>query len=317
MDFLNYHHLRYFWAVAKEGGLTKAALKLRISQPTICAQVQALERALGEKLLRRSGRHLALTETGRQVFSYAEEIFSLGEDLLNSVKARPTARPLRVQVGIVDSLPKLVSYDIIKPVFHLPQAIQVACYEAKAMDLLAQLAAYRLDIVLADEPAPGSANLKAFNHFLGECGISFCAEARLAARLRRGFPRSLHEAPVLLPGAESALRRSLEKWFQDNNVRPRLVAEFDDAALMKVAAADGYGFFPLPSVVASEAIARYGVRLVGTTQSCTQRFYVISAERRLTHPAVVTITARAQESLFGSRPSFRRQTREPGPARSL
>jgi LysR family transcriptional activator of nhaA len=299
MEYLNYHHLRYFWAVAKEGGLTKAAQKLRISQPTICAQVQSLERMLGEKLFRRSGRHLALTETGRQVFSYAEEIFSLGEDLLNSIKARPTTRPLRVQVGIVDSLPKLVSYDIIKPVFHLPQAIQVACYEAKVMDLLAQLAAYRLDIVLADEPAPGSANLKAFNHFLGECGISFCAETKLAARLRRGFPQSLHGAPVLLPGAESALRRSLEKWFQDNNVRPRLVAEFDDAALMKVAAADGYGFFPLPSVVVQEAVARYGVKLVGATTSCTQRFYVISAERRLTHPAVVAITSRAQESLFG------------------
>jgi LysR family transcriptional activator of nhaA len=168
MEFLNYHHLRYFWAVAKEGGLTKAAEKLHVSQPTICTQVQALEAVLEEKLFRRNGRALALTDAGEQVFSYADEIFSLGEDLLNTLKTRPTTRPLRVRIGIVDSLPKLVSYEIIKPIFHLPQAVQAACHEAKVADLLVQLAAYRLDIVLADEPAPGSLNLKAFNHLLGE-----------------------------------------------------------------------------------------------------------------------------------------------------
>ncbi|MBM3881782.1 MAG: transcriptional activator NhaR [Verrucomicrobia bacterium] len=298
MEFLNYHHLRYFWAVAKEGGLTRAAAKLHISQPTICAQVRALEEGVGEKLFRRSGRHLALTDTGQQVFSYAEEIFSLGEDLINTLKARPTSHPLRVRIGIMDSLPKLVSYDILKPVFRLPLAIQASCLEAKLMELLPQLAAYRLDLVLADEPAPGSLNLKVFNHRLGECGMAFCAEPKLASRLKRAFPHALHDAPALLPAADSALRRSLEKWFQEKAIRPRLVAEFDDAALMKVAASDGLGFFPIPRVVAAEAVQRYGVRIVGATDDCQQQYYAISAERRLSHPAVVAITSSARTSLF-------------------
>ncbi|MHB1310060.1 MAG: LysR family transcriptional regulator, partial [Limisphaerales bacterium] len=172
MEFLNYHHLRYFWVAAKEGGLTRAAGKLRVSQPSICTQIQALERALGDKLLRRTPRGLALTEAGQKVFSFAEEIFSLGEDLLSTMKQRPTTRPLRVHIGIADSLPKLLTYRMLKPIFHLPQTVQASCCEGKVPDLLAQLATYRLDIVLSDEPAPASGNLKTFNHLLGECGVS-------------------------------------------------------------------------------------------------------------------------------------------------
>ena len=185
MEFLNYHHLRYFWVVAKEGGLRKAADKLHVSQPTISAQIAALEGVLGEKLFRRGGRSLALTEAGHRVLSYAEEIFSLGQELLDAAKQRPTARPLRVHIGITDSLPKLVSYEIIKPIFKLEQPVQAVCREGKAADLLGQLAAYRLDIVLADEPAPSSLPIKVFNHLLGECGVSFCAEPKLAATLKR------------------------------------------------------------------------------------------------------------------------------------
>jgi LysR family transcriptional activator of nhaA len=297
MEFLNYHHLRYFWVAAKEGGLTRAAEKLHVSQPSICTQIQALEHALGDKLLRRTARGLTLTEAGQKAFSFAEEIFSLGEDLLSTMKQHPTLRPLRVNIGIADSLPKLVSLSIIKPIFHLPQAVQASCVEGKVPDLLAQLAAYRLDIVLSDEPAPASINLKAFNHLLGECGVSFCAEAKLAARLKRKFPCSLHGAPALLPGPSSALRRSLEKWFREEGITPRLVAEFDDAALMKVMATEGVGFFPLPTLVANEAVARYGVRVVGRADKCQQQFYAISAERRLVHPAVVAITSQAQAAL--------------------
>jgi LysR family transcriptional activator of nhaA len=303
MDFLNYHHLRYFWVAAREGGLTRAAEKLRVSQPSICTQIQALERAVGDKLLRRTPRGLALTEAGMKVFSFAEEIFSLGEDLLNTMRRHPTARPMRVSVGIADSLPKLLTYEMLKPIFRLPQPIQASCCEGKVPDLLAQLATYRLDIVLADEAAPASGNLKTFNHLLGKCGVSFCAEAKLAARLRSRFPASLNNAPALLPGPHSALRRSLEKWFQEQKIAPRLVAEFDDAALVKVAATDGLGFFALPSLVASEARTRYGVSLVGHAPKCTQHFYAISAERRLTHPAVVAITAGAQTSLFTKQPA--------------
>jgi LysR family transcriptional activator of nhaA len=297
MEFLNYHHLRYFWVAAKEGGLTRAAEKLRVSQPSICTQIQALEHALGEKLLRRSGQGLALTEAGQRVFSFAEEIFSLGEELVSTMKQRPTSRPLRVNIGIADSLPKLLTYGMLKPIFHLPQTVQASCCEGKVPDLLAQLATYRLDIVLSDEPSPASGNLKTFNHCLGECGVSFCAEPKLASRLKRQFPASLDNAPALLPGPNSALRRSLEKWFHERKISPRLVAEFEDAALVKVAATDGLGFFALPSLVTSEAVARYGVNVIGHAPECVQRFYAISAERRLTHPAVVAITAQAKAAL--------------------
>lgn len=294
MEFLNYHHLRYFWVAAKEGGLTRAAAKLRVSQPSICTQIRALEGALGAKLLRRTPRGLELTEAGQKVFSFAEEIFSLGEDLLNTMKRRPTARPLRVNIGITDSLPKLLTYGMLKPIFQLPQPVQASCLEGKVPDLLAQLGTYRLDVVLSDEPAPASSHFKTFNHLLGQCGVTFCAEPKLAARLRQGFPASLRDAPALLPGPNSALRRSLEQWFRQQGIPPRLVAEFDDAALIKVAASDGLGFFALPSLVADEAVARYGLKIIGHAPRCIQRFYAITGERRLEHPAVVAITNQAR-----------------------
>jgi LysR family transcriptional activator of nhaA len=306
MDFLNYHHLRYFWVAAREGGLTRAAEKMHVSQPSICTQIQALENALGEKLLRRHRQGLTLTEAGQEVFSFAEEIFSLGEDLLNTMKQRPTQRPLRVNIGIADSLPKRMSVELIKPVFSLPQPVQASCHEWPMPDLLAQLATHRLDIVLADEPASAVSDLKAFNHLLGDSGTSFCAEPKLAARLKRNFPSSLHDAPALLPTPETPLRRSLEKWFRDEGIRPRLVAEFDDPALMKVMATEGFGFFPLHSVVLRETVLRDGVRLIGRSETCRQQFYAISAERRLVHPAVVVITSRAQGSLFGKTANKRR-----------
>ena len=297
MEFLNYHHLRYFWVVAKEGGLRKAAEKLHVSQPTISAQIAALEGVLEEKLFRRGGRSLTLTEAGHRVLSYAEEIFSLGQELLDAARQRPSARPLRVHIGITDSLPKLVSYEIIKPIFKLEQPVQAVCREGKAADLLSQLAAYRLDVVLADEPAPSSLPIKVFNHLLGECGVTFCSERKLAATLKRKYPKSLNEAPVLLPASNAALRQSLEKWFQAEEIRPRLVAEFDDAALMKVAAMDGLGFFAVPTLVVKEAVARYGFQIIGRTDDCRQQFYAISAERKLTHPAVLAITSQARAAL--------------------
>jgi LysR family transcriptional regulator, transcriptional activator of nhaA len=298
VEFLNYHHLRYFWTVAKEGGLTRAAAKLHVSQPTISAQIQALEGVLGEKLFRRAGRNLALTEAGQLVLSYAEEIFSIGQDLLNSVKQRPTSRPLRLHLGVADALPKLVTYQIIEPIFHLPQTVQVSCWETKVADMLGELAAYRLDLVLADEPASSGVAGNVFNHFLGECGVTFCAEPRLAARLRRGFPESLQDAPALLPMSGTGLRRSLEKWFQATSVRPRLVAEIEDPALVNVLALHGLGFMSVPTRVAREVVARFGFRAIGRTEECQQQFYAITAERKLTHPAVVAITSAARVALL-------------------
>lgn len=299
MEFLNYHHLRYFWVVAQEGNLRKAAEKLHVSQSAISAQIAALEGVLSEKLFRRSPRGLTLTETGHQAFSYAEEIFALGQDFLHSIKQRPTTRPLRVHIGIADSLPKLLSQEIVRPVFRLRQPVHAVFTEGKAADLLAQLAVYRLDLVLADEPAPSGFPLKAFNHLLGECGVTFCAERKLAFKLRRQFPCSLHNEPMLLPTSGTALRRTLERWCQEQGIQPRAVAEYDDAALMKVAAADGLGCFPLPSLAVNEAVSRYGFKTVGEAQGCVVQFYAISAERKLTHPAVVAITSNAVGKLAG------------------
>jgi LysR family transcriptional regulator, transcriptional activator of nhaA len=297
VEFLNYHHLRYFWVVAKEGGLRKAADKLHVSQPTISAQIQALEGVLGAKLFHRTGRNLVLTDTGQHTLVYAEEIFSTGQDLLDSVKQRPTSRPLRVRLGVADALPKLITYRIIEPIFRLPQPVQVSCWETKVSDMLDELTAYRLDVVLADEPASSGVSANVFNHFLGECGVTFCAEPRLAAKLRRGFPRSLNEAPALLPMSNSGLRRSLEKWFHAVGVRPRLVGEIEDPAFVNILALHGLGFMSVPTLVEKEIVTRFGFRAIGRTDECQQQFYAITAERKLTHPAVVAITSQARATL--------------------
>lgn len=299
MDWLNYHHLRYFWTVAREGSLSRAAAKLHVSPPSISEQVRELESALGEKLFRREGRSNRLTDAGRVVLGYAEEIFALGREMTNAVKQRPGAKVLRLCVGVVDSFPKVVTHEILKPVFSLPQTLHVVCREGKMDDLLAQLAAHRLDIVLADEPASSSVVFKTFNHALGETGTTFCAEKNLAAKLKRGFPGSLHDAPALLPDMSTPFRRTLESWFQSQEIHPRVVAEFEDLALLKVMASEGRGFVAVPSVAAPEAMGRYGFRVIGRAERCLVRFHAITAERRIAHPAVALLTAQARKGLFG------------------
>lgn len=297
MDWLNYHHLRYFYVVAKEGSLARAAARLRVSQPSISEQVRQLEGDMGEKLFRREGRKNRLTEVGQVVFDYAEEIFTLGHELMHTVKQRPGARPIRFQVGVADSFPKLVTNEILKPVFALPQAVYVVCREGKIEDLLAQLAAHRLDVVLSDEPAPSSANINVFSHALGKSSVTFCAETQLAAHLKSDFPKSLNNAPALLPAENTALRRSLEAWFRAHQVKPMVVAECEDLALMKVMAADGRGFIPVPTVALKEAISRYHFRSIGQAAACRVQFHAITAERRMTHPAVSAITAQSKVRL--------------------
>jgi LysR family transcriptional activator of nhaA len=297
VDWLNYHHLRYFWTVAREGGLRRASETLRVSQPSISAQLQLLQQSLGEKLFRRSGRTLALTEMGRVVFGYADEIFSLGQELISTVNGRSVNRSIKFNVGIADSVPKLVAKEILKPAFSHVPPVHVICHEGKVEDLLAQLATLRLDIVLADEPASTSLKFKTFNHLLGTCGVTFCAAPKLAKKLRRGFPQSLDAAPALLPTQNTSLRRSLEKWFQATDIHPHTIGEFEDAALMTVVAGDGLGFMPMAAVVSRE-LARYKLEIIGTTGKCTNQFYAISGERRLTHPAVVLITEGAQRQVF-------------------
>jgi LysR family transcriptional activator of nhaA len=299
VEFLNYHHLRYFWAVARAGGLRKAAEQLHVSQPTISAQIAALEETLGEKLFWRTGRNLTLTDAGQEVLGYAEEIFVLGQDLLNSVKQHPTMRPLRVNLGVADALPKPVAYRIIEPIFRLPRPVQVSCWETKVSDMLAELAAHRLDLVLADQPAVSGVPANVFNHFLSECGIVFCAGPSLAAKLRRGFPGSLNGAPALLPMSNSGLRRSLEKWFHSVGVRPRLVGEMEDPAFVNILAMNGLGFLAVPTLVAKETMARFGFRAIGRTEECRQQFYAITAERKRVHPAIQAVISKAKPATSG------------------
>ncbi len=293
MDWLNYHHLRYFWTVAKEGSVKQAAAKLHVSQPSVSEQVRELEDTLGEKLFRREGRGLVLTDAGRVALGYAEDIFTLGRELVSAVKQRPTAKSLRLYVGVADSFPKLVTNEILKPVFSLPQTVHVICREGKLEDLLTQLEAHRLDIVLADEPATSVTSFKAFNHPLGDSGTTFCAAKVLAARLKRNFPKSLDDAPALLPSENTALRRALEAWFRSVDIKPRVVAEFEDLALMKVMAAEGRGFIAVPSVAVNDALEHYGFQAVGVAAQCRVQFHAITAERRIAHPGVAAITGKA------------------------
>jgi LysR family transcriptional activator of nhaA len=288
--FLNYHHLRYFWTVATEGSLKRASEKLRVSQPSMCTQIKLLEASLGETLFRPSGRSLELTEFGQVIYGYAEEIFTLGGEILRATKQAPGVRALRLHVGIVDSFPKLMSYDILRPVLEHQPPVQLTCHEGKLADLVSQLNTHRIDVVLSDEPAsPGIAG-RVFNHPLGTSEITFCAMPGLAKKLKGRFPRNLDGAPALLPTQNCSLRRDLENWFSSAGVQPRVVAEFEDAALTKIVATSGHGFIAVPTVVASEAVERYGFVPIGRTKEVVSRFYAITAERRFTHPAILAMT---------------------------
>lgn len=299
MDWLNYHHLRYFWTAADEGSLSRAAAKLNVSQPSISEQIRELEHAFGEKLFRREGRNNVLTPAGRIVFGYAEQIFALGREMTNAVKQGPEAQTLRLYVGVMDSLPKLVTNEILQPVFSMRQTLHVICREGKLEDLLSQLAAHRLDIILSDESASSSTNFKTFSHSLGETGTVFCAEKKLCAKLKRGFPKSLHGAPALLPAVNSTQRRALDTWFREHHIEPLVVAEFDDPALMKVMATEGRGFIAVPAVTLTEAIACYSYQVIGRADTCRIGFKAITAERRIEHPAVALITSQARVMLQG------------------
>lgn len=299
MEWLNYHHLLYFWLTAKTGSVTQASGELRLSQSTVSAQISALERALDEKLFRRDGRRLVPTDVGQVVFQYAEEIFALGRELIDTVKDRPTGRPLRLTVGVADVLPKLVAHRLLAPALALDVPVRMVCTEGKPPQLLAELALHHLDVVLSDAPADSGVAVRVFTHLLGECEVVLVAAPALAARHRRRFPRSLDGAPLLVPGTGTSMRRALEQWIERIGIHPRIVAEFEDTALMQAFGCEGVGIFPIPSVVEREVCRQYGVRLVGRLPEVRERFYAISAERRLKHPAVVAISSAAKTELFG------------------
>lgn len=296
-DWLNYHHLRYFWTVAKEGSVRLAAERLHVSSPSISAQLRELETALDAKLFRRSGRTKALTEAGQMALRYADEIFSLGGDLMSALRQRPTARAPRLYVGVVDSFPKLLTFEILKPAF-VDAAVHVFCREGKSDDLLAQLAVHRLDIVLADEPASSGLTFRAFNHRLGDSGVTFCAMPALAGRLRRRFPASLDDAPALLPAESTPLRRSIDAWFRRRRITPQVRADFDDLALMATMATQAPGYVPIPTAVLGEAEERYGLARIGEAEGCRHEFFAITAERKITHPVLSLLTEQAQKLVF-------------------
>ena len=298
MEWLNYHHLRYFWTVARKGGVRKAAEELHVSQPSISAQLRLLEESLGQKLFRRSGRNLVLTETGQLVLNYADEIFSAGRELMNAVKQRPGKHPVRVNIGLTDAFPKLIAFQILRAAFRSEAAVHMICREGEIGPLVSHLQAHRLDIVLADEPASSALKAKTFNHRLGRSGVTFCAVPSLAAKLRRNFPQSLDGAPALLPTQNMGMRAALETWFDSKTIRPRLVGEFEDSALMEVCSTGGRGFTAVHTVVDRAALKHFGLRVIARVDECGTDFYAITAERRVKHPAAVAITEHAYSSVF-------------------
>lgn len=298
MEWLNYHHLLYFWTVAREGSLVAAGRELRLSHPTLSAQIRALEERLGEPLFLRAGRKLTLTETGRVVYRYADEIFSLGREMVDTVKGRASGRPLRLDVGIADAVPKLVVRRLLQPALTLPEPVRLVCHEGSHERLLADLALHSLDIVIADAPVPPGSSVRAFNHLLGESGVSFFATRALARSYRRGFPRSLDGAPVLLPLENLMLRRALNQWFDRQGIKPRVAAEFEDGALLNAFGADGVGVFPASTILEKDVCSQFGVQVLGRVPEVTERFYVISVERKLKNPAIVAISEAARLEVF-------------------
>jgi LysR family transcriptional regulator, transcriptional activator of nhaA len=301
MDWLNYHHLLYFWMVVKTGSITRAGEELRLAQPTISGQLRAFEESLGEKLFTRVGRRLQPTEVGQLVYEYADEIFSLGRELTDVLKGKPGGRPTRLVVGISDLMPKLVAYRILQPALTLPTAIHFICYEDQPEHLLLRLAAHELDLVLTDAPAHSAVRVRVFSHLLGRSGIALFAAPALAARYRKNFPALLDGAPFLMPMQNSAARRTLDQWFDAQGIRPLVLGEFQDRALLNVFGQAGIGIFASPTAVEDEVRKYYRVALVGRLNAAKEEFYAISAERKIKHPAVAAISESARQSLFTNR----------------
>jgi LysR family transcriptional activator of nhaA len=298
MHNLNLKHLRYFWTVASQGSLTKAAEMLFITPQTISSQISDLENQLGKKLFSREGRNLVMTETGRLVFSYADEMFRLGNELQEVLAGHNPDQSITLKVGIAMVVPKLLAYRVLQPALESERNVHLICNEAPLVDLLADLSVHKLDIVLADSPLNPVLNIRAYNHELGQSGISFFAIPEVAGRLRNDFPNSLHGENMLMPNQGSQLRRSLDIWFKKKNLAPKAVAEFEDRALMKVFGEGGSGIFTSPTVVKDDVLQKYGVEVVGETEDISERYYLISAERHVKNPAISRIIESAKQQLF-------------------
>ncbi len=296
---LNFKHLHYFWVVAREGSIARASERVHITPQTISAQISLLEAHLGKALFEKAGRNLVLTPTGRQVLRYADDIFALGNEMEQTVRTTFTQREQIFHIGIANVVPKTIAYQLIAPALEQGAANRVVCRENSLHELLAELALHRLDMVIADGPIPADVSIKGFNHLLGESGISFMATAPIAGQYRKDFPQSLHDAPMLLPDPNNQVRVHILDWLEDIQVYPRVVGEFDDSALMKVFGQAGVGVFPVPTAIAPEVAEHFDVQVVGETDAVRERFYAISIERKLKHPAVLAVTQAAREWLAG------------------
>ncbi len=299
MRHLNYSHLLYFWTVAREGSIAKASTVLHLTPQTISGQLKLLDEAVGERLFVRAGRRLVLSDLGKVVFQYADEIFTLGAELAHVARGRAPGMPLVLNVGIVDSIPKLVTYRVLEPALKLKERLKLTCHEATLENLLSDLAVHRLDLVLSDRPVPAGLNVRAYHHLLGSSGVSMFAAPALAKTLKKRFPQSLKGAPFLMPANTPALRSQLEEWFDAQDVAPLIVGEFDDSALLKSFGQAGVGVFTGPMALEVEICQMYRVQTLGQVPSVQERFYAISPERKLKHPAILAITERAREAIFG------------------
>lgn len=298
MSALNYKHLHYFWVVAKTGGIARASERLHLTPQTVSGQLSLFEDTLGYKLFTRVGRRLEISDAGRVVLSYADEIFTLGEELQGVMRHPTEGRMPQFRVGVSDAVPKSIAYRLLEPAVRLPEPPCIVCREGKFASLLAELAVHRLDIVIADSPMSPAVSIKGFSHLLGESDMTFFATAQLARKYHGPFPNCLDGAPMLLPGEDVAVRARLKQWFEKLRIHPRIVGEFDDGALQKAFGQGGIGIFAAPSAIAREVGLQYGVVTMGHTSEVTEQFYAISVERRLTHPAVVAISSAARQKLF-------------------
>lgn len=298
MEWLNYHHLFYFWMVVKTGTFSAAAESLHLARPTVAAQIKELEKSFGEKLFEKQGRGMVLTEFGTQIHEYAEEIFAVGHELREFVKTGNIGNRKRFTVGLPDVVPKLIVFELLKPALHMKERPRTVCYEGKLPQLLTDLATHKLDLVISDAPAPPTLDFKVYNHKLGQCGMSMLATPAIAKQYKKGFPNSLTDAPILLPTDHTAMRRSLDIWMEDREIFPDIVAEFEDSALLKVFGQAGEGIFPVPSVIEELIKKQYNVHLVGRIPEVLDKFYAISAEKRVQHPATSIVVKQAKNKLF-------------------
>lgn len=298
MEWLNYHHLRYFWTVLREGGIVPAAKVLGVSHPAVSTQLHQLEDQLGEPLVEKVGRKLVPTPAGRVVFRYADEIFGLGRELIDAVKGRKTGRPPTLAIGLVDAVPKAVVLRLLRPVLDLSDPLHLTCHEDTHDRLLAALALHQLDLVITDAPIPPGSPIRAYHHLLGETDITFFATRALRASLKGRFPDLLNDAPMLMPLSDLPLRRALNQWLERANVRPHVIAEFQDSALLKSFGAEGKGLFAAPTAVAKDVQKQYDVVVVGRVRDVTERFYAISMDRKVKHPALLALLGAARTGLF-------------------